>query len=576
MIKEVLLIFKTHLDIGFTDYAKNVKQKYLESHIPNAIKLGYKLKDTDTPFVWTVGSWLMWEALKTDKSGMVKKAIEDGIISWHALPFTTHTEIMSRELFEYGLSLSERLDKMFNKKTIAAKMTDVPGHTAAIVPLMKKRGIELLHIGVNAATPMPNVLPIFKWCYDGEEIVVMYQSGYGKNMEIGEYAICFGHTLDNLGPQSEEDIERVYNDIRSKYPDAKIKAATLNDAVEIVREAKNLPCIEGEIGDTWIHGVGTDPKKLGRYRELLRYIEKEGIGDKDLSDNLLLVPEHTWGMDVKTFFHNDKDFMPCDFDKTKNDKQRKIIEESWAEQREYITKAEAVLGVNTDYTLSDPCVDGFTKINPDNISIKLSWQLFDKNDYERYRNDYMTPRLQNAEWALWDFTKFGLSEYEGGIHDAKVTAAYQNDEKLLYKLEFDKDISNKYGLGYFWIECKGEDTIVMWLDKKPLRLPNAYWIKFEGYKEDWQIRKLKKWFSPEGVLGSPLICATDFGVKNDHVEIETLDAALVAPFGRKLLSYDLNPVGQDLYFNLYNNIWNTNFPMWYSDNTRFRFKVKNV
>ena len=57
MIKEVLLIFKTHLDIGFTDYAENVVNAYMERFIPNAIKVGYELKGTDTPFKWNCGSW---------------------------------------------------------------------------------------------------------------------------------------------------------------------------------------------------------------------------------------------------------------------------------------------------------------------------------------------------------------------------------------------------------------------------------------------------------------------------------------------------------------------------------------
>lgn len=59
MIKEVYVIFKTHLDIGYTDYAENVAKKYFESFIPSAIETGYALKDTDTPFIWTVGSWLI-------------------------------------------------------------------------------------------------------------------------------------------------------------------------------------------------------------------------------------------------------------------------------------------------------------------------------------------------------------------------------------------------------------------------------------------------------------------------------------------------------------------------------------
>ena len=78
--KEILVIFKTHLDIGFTDYAETVKDKYINQFIPNAIRVGNELKNTETPFVWTTGSWLIWEALKQDKDGSVAKAIEDGII----------------------------------------------------------------------------------------------------------------------------------------------------------------------------------------------------------------------------------------------------------------------------------------------------------------------------------------------------------------------------------------------------------------------------------------------------------------------------------------------------------------
>jgi len=120
MKKDVLMIFKTHLDIGFTDYAKNVVKRYLEEYIPNAIKVGNALKGTDTPFIWTVGSWLVWEALKHDTDGSVAQAIRDGILSWHAMPITTHTEVMNTELFEYGLDLATKLDEQFGKKTISA------------------------------------------------------------------------------------------------------------------------------------------------------------------------------------------------------------------------------------------------------------------------------------------------------------------------------------------------------------------------------------------------------------------------------------------------------------------------
>ena len=85
-----------------------------------------------------------------------------------------------------------------------------------------------------------------------------------------------------------------------------------------------------------------------------------------------------------------------------------------------------------------------------------------------------------------------------------------------------------------------------------------------------------EWISPQKIIGSPLISAVEKGVRNRNTEIVSHDACLVAPFGRRLLDYDLHPQKQDLYFNLYNNIWNTNFPMWYSDDTRFRFVKRRM
>ena len=82
--KEVLIIFKTHLDVGFTDYAENIVSKYLNEYIPQAIKVGYELKDTNTPFKWTVGSWLIKLALENDTDGRIEQAIKDGILCWHA------------------------------------------------------------------------------------------------------------------------------------------------------------------------------------------------------------------------------------------------------------------------------------------------------------------------------------------------------------------------------------------------------------------------------------------------------------------------------------------------------------
>ena len=56
-VKRVIVVCKTHLDIGFTDFAQAVLDNYVHSFIPGAMALA---EEVNTPekkrFVWTVGS----------------------------------------------------------------------------------------------------------------------------------------------------------------------------------------------------------------------------------------------------------------------------------------------------------------------------------------------------------------------------------------------------------------------------------------------------------------------------------------------------------------------------------------
>ena len=567
--KRVLVIFKTHLDVGFTDLAERVTERYLSVYLPGAIRVGYELKNTDTPFVWTVGSWLVWRALKRDADGTVERAIRDGILRWHALPFTTHTELMSEKLFQYGLSLSAELDKRFGVTTVGAKMSDVPGHTVGMIPLMRRRGITFLHIGVNPATPLPPVPKLFRWKRGDDEIRVMYQGDYGEVEDFGDFAVYFAHTGDNLGPQDAESVIAEYDKVRALFPDADIRAATIDDLAREVARLTDLPVVENEIGDTWIHGAGTDPEKVSRYRKVLRKLDALDGVPCDLTDSLLLVPEHTWGADLKTYFHDDRHYSAADLEIIKTERAK--IEQSWKEQRAYVERAEKLLGVTPDYPVARPDLTGWREITPTEIPYEISWQLFDHSDYERYKRDYMRCFL---DWAIWDFTKVGLPDYKGFTATAKVVAAYEMDDARAYRLTFAEPIAEEYGLPELFLLLDGNQVTLKWFGKRATRYPQACWFKCKGLREEWEIGKMGQWIRPGEMIGSPLITAVDAGVKNGDVLIRPLDSALVAPFGRRLLQYGVKDAKQDLYFNLYNNIWNTNFPMWYSDDGLFRFVVE--
>ena len=567
--KRVLVLFKTHLDVGFTDLAETVIERYLSVYLPNAIRVGNELKNTDTPFIWTVGSWLVWRALQRDADGSVERAIRDGILRWHALPFTTHTELMSPKLFEYGLSLSKKLDERFSLTTAGAKMSDVPGHTVGMIPLMKQYGVSFLHIGVNPATPLPPVPKVFRWKRGDDEIRVMVQGDYGEVEDFGDFAVYFAHTGDNLGPQSAECVTSEYEKVRTLFPDGTIKAATVDDLADEVAKMKDLPVVEKEIGDTWIHGAGTDPEKVSRYRKVLRELNKMDGVPCDLTDSLLLVPEHTWGEDLKTFFRDDRHYSADEL--APLCAERAKIEQSWKEQRAYVERAEKLLGVTPDYPVKRPDLAAWTEVKPTGIPYEICWQLYDNSDYERYKRDYMRAL---PEWAIWDFTKVGLPDYEGFTAAAKVVSAYERNGEKLWRLSFDETLAEQFGLPELFLSTSGNTVTLKWFGKKAARYPQACWFKFRGLAESWEISKMGQWLSPEDVIGSPLISAVDEGVRNQDLRIRPLDSPLVAPFGRRLLQYNVKDAQEDLWFCLYDNIWNTNFPMWYSDDGLFRFEVE--
>ena len=333
MIKKVFVVYKTHLDIGFTDMGQTVLDRYVGEYIPHSIDLAEAMNtDTDKKFIWTVGSYLIDYFYKHGTEAYCKKltrAIERGDICWHGLACTTHTELMDQDLLNFDLSISNALDQKFGKHTIAAKMTDVPGHTKAIIQTMYNHGIRYMHIGVNASSMVPGVPMTFVW-KDGEaEIVVQYSAEYGAPCyaEGMEEVLEFAHTADNMGPQSEEAVSAEMSRIQKKYPNAQVVAATMDDYAACLLKVKDrLPVIEEEIGDTWIHGIASDPLKVMQLKALIHlknqwkekgifHIEDEKF--RDFLMNLMLIAEHTWGLDFKKYLADFTNWTKEDFMKAR-------------------------------------------------------------------------------------------------------------------------------------------------------------------------------------------------------------------------------------------------------------------
>jgi hypothetical protein len=358
-VKRILVMFKCHFDAGFVDTQTAVVHRYFKEYFPRAMDLATQLRQSGSHrYVWTTGSWLLYEYLEQatpEERARMEKAISAGDIAWHALPFTWQTELMDASMISGALGLSQSLDRRFGRTTTGAKMTDVPGHTRGLIAPLAAQGVKFLDIGVNDASTPAEIPPLFLWKDpDGSALVIMYHHGYGSVVRVPDSDLVVAIIVrdDNSGPHTLEEVHELYSTLSARFPSAQIVPTNLTEIANAVEPHRgSLPVLTGEIGDTWIHGVASDPLKLARYREVARLRQdwlaqrKFAVGDATdvaLLRHLLLEVEHTWGTDTKTWLDFDH-YLPSDLAAMIDTKNYKVVQFSWQEKRQDLFDGIAVL-----------------------------------------------------------------------------------------------------------------------------------------------------------------------------------------------------------------------------------------
>lgn len=675
MAKRVYIVSKTHLDLGYTNLAQRVVEKYLEEYIPHAIQIAKEVNKDGKKFVWTLGSWLVDRALRDSDEKRVKELEEAcmrGDVVAHALPFTLQSELADTRLFEDGLHIVKELDKRFNRTTIAAKMTDVPGHTMGIVPLLAKYGIKLLHIGVNRSSAVPSVPPCFVWQCDGAQVIVIYEGSYGGTFTHPalEEILVFDHSTDNCGPRDAKTVLKHFERVQKKYKDYEVVAGTLDDFAEKLWEIKDqLPVVKSEIGDTWIHGASSDPYKYGALR-MLEDMRNEWLRKKAISpdseeyrvftDNLLCLAEHTAGRGILNAFRDYDNYLKPDFMEARK-RDAKIpryglcrlpfikkymikrggrgrysrMIKSWNEQRDYITKAIEALPMKL-------YVEAFTKLKalrpdcccfpsgkeiytdnavkcgkwtielnrfgaPKNLKLGnigiisdnecslVDYKSIGPDDFKFWLKNYQRDLYKTFTWAIPDFARPKLNRIaklypQGAFPYLMSEAVYDKTkdfERVTVRLAGQKQIMPQLGLPrkltvqYIFFENYMQLRLE-WTDKDVSRLPEEIWlhIGISPDKENIFYHKLGQKISPYSIVrnGSRNLSVTegiDFDVNGKTVTIKPRQAIPVSLGKGKLLHFDnvFQDSKEGISFLLQNNIWGTNYPLWYEDNASMWFDI---
>ena len=379
-VDQVVVVFKTHFDIGYTDMASNVVQRYRTTMIDQALEVVDRNRDlpADQQFVWTLSGWPLkqigadWPGQDPVRRKRVADAFRSGRFVVHALPFTMHTETLEPEDLVRGLEFSSRLSRGAGLPLPRdAKMTDVPCHSWILPTLLTRAGVDFLHLGCNAASRSPSVPALFFWeGPDGSRLLTMYTAeSYGTGLvppKDWPYRtwLALIHTGDNHGPPTPEEVRKLLAEAAEKLPGVKVRIGRLSDFSDaILTEKAAVPVVRGDMPDTWIHGPMCDPEGARRVRwarpalesaEILQTLLRwRGVPVQDATASIaeareqsLLYGEHTWGgalwwleagSDGQRLLHGDA------FRGAQAAGRFARSEASWAEHSAYAGRAESIV-----------------------------------------------------------------------------------------------------------------------------------------------------------------------------------------------------------------------------------------
>ena len=362
-VEDIIIVFKMHFDIGYTDWSESILQKYTTSMMDETLR---SVEETgklpkEDQFVWTLPGWpmkyIMENTSEVYKSG-IEKALKDGRFKVHALPFTFETESSDLETLVRGMSYSSQINRKYDQPLVrGAKLTDVPSHSWILPTLLTQAGVKILHIGCNPGSVSPDIPTLFWWeGPDGSRLLTFnWAEYYGSGVlppATWKYKtwLAMIHTHENTGAPTPEDVAAVLKEAREKAPNARIRIGQLEDFYDaLMKENPSLPVVKGDMPDTWIHGYMSMPKEVKINKAMQRVIYNtetlnsllkqwnitpepvEPYVEKAIEQSLLF-DEHTFGLAMS---HGHQDFWKYgdDFTVSRAQGLYDFIETSWNEKR---------------------------------------------------------------------------------------------------------------------------------------------------------------------------------------------------------------------------------------------------
>jgi hypothetical protein len=427
---EVYVLHHSHVDIGYTHVQTEVVRKHWE-YFKQVIELARKSANypEGARFKWNVEVlWAVESYLKQatpDECRVFVDAVKKGWIGLDALYGNELTALCRPEelirLVHYARKLRRRYDLTIN----SAMITDVPGYTWGIVPVLAQSGVKYFSVGPNRGHRIGYTLSTwgdkpFYWespcgkhnilCWVAGEGYSFFHSGrldssklfsYLKRLGDSEYPydmvqLRYSIGGDN-GPPDPKLSEYVKN-WNEKYAFPKLIVATTSEMFDEFerRYSNKVPKAHGDFTPYWEDGAGSSARETSINRQAAeRLVQAEtlwamlnpaGYPDDKFYDawrDVILYDEHTWGS-WNSISEPDGDFTKSQwkikqaFALDAEDESRKLLNDSLAGHKQETAKVTTIDVFNTsswartDLVVipNDIILAGYIVKDPDDKTVK--------------------------------------------------------------------------------------------------------------------------------------------------------------------------------------------------------------
>ncbi|MCH7558241.1 MAG: hypothetical protein IIB56_12410 [Planctomycetes bacterium] len=396
---EIYVLHHSHVDIGYTHVQTEVERMHWE-YFKQVIELARETANYpagsrfkwNVEVLWAVDSYLKQASPKERRAFI--DAVRKGWIGLDALYGSELTALCRPEELIRLVDYAQKLRNRYNLTINTAMITDVPGYTWGIVPVLAHSGVKYFSVGPNRGHRIGYTLSTwgdkpFYWespsgkrnilCWVAGEGYSFFHSGrleagklfdYLKRLEKSEYPYDMVQLRYSIGGDNgppDPKLSEYVKDWNAKYAYPKLVVATTSEMFEEFerRYGKQIPKARGDFTPYWEDGAGSSSRETSINRQAAeRLVQAETLwamlnpagypADKfyDAWRNVILYDEHTWGAHC-SISQPDSDFTKAQW-KIKqafaidgDSQSRKLLNDSLAKYRSEAKRVMAVDVFNT-------------------------------------------------------------------------------------------------------------------------------------------------------------------------------------------------------------------------------------